>query len=150
MKKATIGVLKVKEMKKNIIGYTQGAFDMFHVGHLNLIRNAKKQCDYLTVGVNSDELIETYKKKRAVVPVAERIEIIRAIKYVDEVILVNDLDKLKIWNDIHFNAVFIGDDWKGSNRWNATERSLAELGAKVIYLPYTTGTTSTLLREKLL
>lgn len=134
---------------KKIIGFTAGAFDMFHVGHLNLIKNAKARCDYLIVGVNTDELITEYKHKKAVVPLDERLQIIEAIKYVDEVIPVDTLDKEKMWKRKKFDVVFIGDDWKGSERWNETEQLMKKYGVEVVYLPYTTGTTSTLLREKL-
>lgn len=137
-------------MNDLVIGYTAGAFDMFHVGHLNLLKNAKAQCDYLNVGVNSDDLVETYKHKKVVVPIEERIEIVEAIQYVDRVFTVDSLDKISVWNKIRFNKIFIGDDWEGSDRWEKTEQELKQLGAHVIYLPYTTGTTSTLLREKLL
>jgi len=134
---------------KKIIGFTAGAFDMFHVGHLNLIKNAKARCDYLIVGVNTDELINSYKNKHAVVPLEERLQIIEAVKYVDEVIPVDTLDKEVMWNRKKFDILFIGDDWKGSERWNATEDEMKKYGVEVVYLPYTTGTTSTLLREKL-
>lgn len=135
---------------KKIIGFTAGAFDMFHVGHLNLIKNAKARCDYLIVGVNTDELIAIYKNKHVVVPLEERMEIVRAIKYVDEVIPVETLDKEIIWKKRRFDKVFIGDDWKGTERWNLTEKIMKRYGVDVVYLPYTTGTTSTLLREKLI
>ena len=135
---------------KKIIGFTAGAFDMFHVGHLNLIKNAKARCDYLIVGVNTDELIASYKNKQAVVPLKERMEIVEAIRYVDEVMAVDSLDKETIWNQKKYDVVFIGDDWKGSLRWNETEQVMKQHGVEVIYLPYTTGTTSTLLREKLI
>lgn len=134
---------------KEIIGFTAGAFDMFHVGHLNLIKNAKARCDYLIVGVNTDDLIAEYKHKKAVVPLDERLQIVEAIKYVDEVIPIETLDKEVIWKRKKFDVVFIGDDWKGSVRWNETEQAMKKYGVEVIYLPYTTGTTSTLLREKL-
>lgn len=136
-------------MMKKIIGFTAGAFDMFHVGHLNLIKNAKARCDYLIVGVNTDELISSYKNKSVVVPLEERLQIVEAIKYVDEVISVDTLDKEVIWKRKKFDCLFIGDDWKGSERWNATEDIMKTHGVEVVYLPYTTGTTSTLLREKL-
>ncbi|MBS6642250.1 MAG: adenylyltransferase/cytidyltransferase family protein [Clostridiaceae bacterium] len=136
-------------MQKRKIGFTAGAFDMFHVGHLNLLENAKKLCDYLIVGVNSDELITVYKNKKAVVPLEERMRIVNAIRYVDEVISVNTLDKVEILKDKNFDVVFIGSDWKGTERWNRTEEALAKYNVEVIYLPYTTGTTSSLLREKL-
>lgn len=122
---------------------------MFHVGHLNLIKNAKARCDYLIVGVNTDELISNYKNKHAVVPLEERLQIVEAIKYVDEVIPVDTLDKEAMWNRKQFDFLFIGDDWKGSERWKATEVTMKKHGVEVVYLPYTTGTTSTLLREKL-
>lgn len=134
---------------KKIIGFTAGAFDMFHVGHLNLIKNAKARCDYLIVGVNTDELIADYKHKKAVVPLEERLQIVEAIKYVDEVIPVDTLDKEQMWQRKKFDVVFIGDDWKGSARWNETEQIMKEHKVEVIYLPYTRGTTSTILREKL-
>lgn len=122
---------------------------MFHVGHLNLIKNAKARCDYLIVGVNTDELISSYKNKKVVVPLEERLQILEAIKYVDEVIPVNTLDKEVMWECKKFDFLFIGDDWKGSKRWNETEIQMKKHGVEVVYLPYTTGTTSTLLREKL-
>lgn len=137
-------------MSKKIIGFTAGAFDMFHIGHLNLLRNARARCDYLIVGVNSDELVSSYKNKKVVIPLEERMEIVKALRYADEVIALDTLDKEAIWLQIKFDIVFIGDDWKGSDRWNKTEAVLKRHGVRVDYLPYTTGTTSTLLREKLL
>ena len=131
------------------IGYTQGTFDMFHIGHLNLIRNAKKHCDYLIVGVNADDLVESYKNKRPIVPLEERAEIVRAIRYVDEVIVTTTLDKKQVWEKVHFNEIYIGDDWKGNARWEKTGKEMEELGAKLVFLPYTKDTSSTMLREKL-
>ncbi len=132
-----------------VIGYTQGTYDMFHIGHLNLIKNAKRRCDYLIVGVNTDELVQSYKNKKPIVPLAERAEIVRAIKYVDEVIVTDTLDKKEVWDRIRFDEIYIGDDWKGNARWEQTGRELAELGAKLVFLPYTKETSSTMLREKL-
>lgn len=132
-----------------IIGYTQGTYDMFHVGHLNLIRNARQGCDYLIVGVNTDELIQTYKKKVAIVPLDERMAIVSSLKYVDEVIPCDTLDKKETCKKYHINKIFIGDDWRGSERWKQTEEELAPYGVEVVYLPYTQNTSSTLLREKL-
>ena len=129
-----------------VIGYTQGTYDMFHIGHLNLIKNAKRRCDYLIVGVNTDELVESYKNKRPIIPLEERVEIVRAIKYV---IITNTLDKKVIWDKIRFDEIYIGDDWKGNERWERTGREMAALGAKLVYLPYTKDTSSTMLREKL-
>ncbi|MDR0221601.1 MAG: adenylyltransferase/cytidyltransferase family protein [Lachnospiraceae bacterium] len=135
-------------MKK--IGFTSGVFDMFHIGHLNLINNAKKQCDYLIVGVNSDELMQSYKEKYPVIPFAERIAIVAALRNVDETIRVDTLDKESIWQIKPFDLLFIGDDWKGTPRWNETERVMLTHNVKTIYLPYTGNTNSTLLREKLI
>ena len=132
-----------------IIGYTQGTFDMFHIGHLNLIRNAKRHCDYLIVGVHKDELVESYKNKRPIIPLEERVEIVRAIRYVDEVIATDTLDKTKIWEKVHFDEIYIGDDWKGNERWEKTGKEMEQLGAKLVFLPYTKDTSSTMLREKL-
>lgn len=132
-----------------IIGYTQGTYDMFHIGHLNLIRNAKRHCDYLIVGVNRDDLVENYKNKRPIVPENERLEIVRAIEFVDEAILVDTLDKKAIWDVLQFDEIYIGDDWKGNARWEETGKILDQLGAKLVYLPYTKDTSSTMLREKL-
>ena len=134
---------------EKVIGYTQGTFDMFHIGHLNLIKNAKRHCDYLVVGVNSDDLVESYKNKRPIIPLDERVEIMRAIKYVDEVIVTNTLDKKEIWEKVRFNEIYIGDDWKGNERWEKTGKEREQLGAKLVFLPYTKDTSSTMLREKL-
>ena len=134
---------------EKVIGYTQGTFDMFHIGHLNLIKNAKRHCDYLVVGVNSDDLVESYKNKRPIIPLDERVEIMRAIKYVDEVIVTNTLDKKEIWEKVRFNEIYIGDDWKGNERWEKTGQETEQLGAKLVFLPYTKDTSSTMLREKL-
>ena len=134
---------------RKIIGYTQGTYDMFHIGHLNLIKNAKKYCDYLIVGVNTDELVKEYKDKSPIVPLEERAEIVRAIKYVDEVVITDTLDKKKMWEQIRFDEIYIGDDWKGKTRWEQTEKEMKNLGVKLMFLPYTKDTSSTMLREKL-
>lgn len=135
-------------MKKYKIGYTQGTFDMFHMGHLNLLRNAKKQCEKLIVGVNSDSLVEKYKHKKTVINEQERIEILKELRCVDDVIMCDTLDKVPICKEIQFDAIFIGDDWKGNPRWIKTEQDLAPFGATVVYLKYTNGISSSLLRTK--
>lgn len=135
---------------KKIIGFTAGTFDMFHIGHLNLIKNAKARCDFLIVGVNSDELVKEYKNKSAIVCLAERMEIVRSLKYVDEVIRIDSLDKKISWNMKHYDILFIGNDWKGNPRWEATEEEMMQFGVRTVFLPYTSGTTSTILREKLI
>ena len=130
------------------IGYTTGVYDLFHIGHLNLLRKAKEQCDYLIVGVSTDDLVE-YKGKRSVIPFEERKEIVKAIRYVDEVVTQADMDKLSAWHKYHFNVMFVGDDWKGTEKWNRIEQELKDVGAKVVYFPYTKGTSSTLINETL-
>lgn len=127
-----------------IIGYTAGVYDLFHIGHLNLLKNAKKHCDKLIVGVTADELV-MYKGKKPVIPLEERIEIVKAIKFVDEVCIQDDLNKLKAWDKFHYNILFVGDDWKGTKTWINYEQELSKRNSKVIYLPYTKGTSSTLL-----
>ncbi len=131
-----------------IIGYTTGVYDLFHIGHLNLLRKAKEQCDYLIVGVSTDELVG-YKGKRSVIPFEERKAIVGAIKYVDEVVTQENMNKMEAWEKYHFNVMFVGDDWKGTDKWNKIEAELAEVGAKVVYFPYTKGTSSTLINETL-
>ena len=128
------------------IGYTQGGYDMFHVGHLNLLQNAKKQCDRLIVGVNSDRLVMEYKHKKPVISEENRLRIVENIKAVDEAVIVDTLDKLSAYRQLGFDAVFIGDDWKGNARWAQTEKDLAPYGAQVVYLPHTPDISSTGLR----
>lgn len=136
----------MKKRKPYRIGYTQGVYDMFHVGHLRLINHAKEQCNYLIVGVNSDELVQSYKNKLPVIPQEERAEIVRNIKAVDECVIVSTLDKLETLQDFRFDAVFIGDDWKGDPRWEQTEADLKQYHVDVVYLPHTDGISSTQLR----
>jgi len=128
------------------IGYTQGVYDMFHIGHLNLINMAKEQCNYLIVGVNSDELVRAYKKKETVIKEQERAEIVRNLKAVDECIIVDTLDKLTLCQQLSFDAIFIGDDWYGNPRWMQTKEDLAKIGVDVVFLPHTDGVSSTILR----
>ncbi len=132
-----------------IIGYTSGVYDLFHVGHLNLLRNAKGMCDKLIVGVSTDELV-AYKNKKSVIPFSERMEIIRSIRYVDSVIAQGDMDKFAMWEKIKFDVLFVGDDWYKTEKWELIERQLKEVGVKLIYFPYTQGTSSTLVNEVLL
>lgn len=130
------------------IGYTQGVFDMFHIGHLNLINRAKEQCEKLIVGVNSDALVKEYKCKTPVVFEAERRLIVENIKAVDQAVIVHSLDKLKMLEKFGFDAVFIGDDWKGNPRWEQTRIDLEPYGVDVIFLPHTKGVSSTVLRPE--
>lgn len=135
-------------MRKYKIGYTQGTYDMFHIGHLNLLRQAKALCETLIVGINSDELVQRYKNKTPVVNEHDRMEIVKEMKCVDDVMLCNTLKKTEMWEKIHFDAIFIGSDWKGNERWNQTELDLAPLGAVVVYLKHTDGISSSLLRTR--
>lgn len=131
-----------------IIGYTTGVFDLFHVGHLNILRRAKEQCDYLIVGVTVDELV-SYKGKQAWIPYEERAAIVGAIRYVDKVVPQTTMNKMEAWEQYHFNRMFVGDDWKGSDVWNNWEKEFAKLGVDIVYFPYTKQTSSSQLREAL-
>ena len=131
------------------IGYTTGVFDMFHIGHLNLLRNAKALCDQLIVGVSTDEVVEQYKHKRPVVPFQERIEIVRAIKYVDEVVPQINMNKMEAWEKYHFDVLLHGSDWKNSEMYNKLIQEFESIGVDVVFLPHTEGTSSTLLSEVL-
>ena len=134
------------KMKKYKVGYTQGVYDMFHIGHLNLINNAKQYCEYLIVGVNSDALVESYKHKTPVVHEKERQIIVANIKAVDECVIADTLDKEEALEKYHFDAIFIGDDWKGNPRWEKTKVDLGRKGVDVVSLPHTAGISSTGLR----
>ena len=136
----------ISNKKKYKIGYTQGTFDMFHIGHLNLLRNAKKECEYLIVGINTDELVAKYKNKKPVINEENRLDIVKSIKFTDKALLVSTLDKSEIHKQLEFEAIFIGDDWKGNERWKQTEENLKKVGAEVVYLNYTKGVCSTSLR----
>lgn len=130
------------------VGYTTGVFDLFHIGHLTLLKNAKGICDRLIVGVTVDELV-SYKNKKAVIPFAERLEIVRSIEYVDAAIPQYDLDKFEMWRKLRFDVLFVGDDWYQSNQWVDLEEKFDEVGVQVVYFPYTRGTSSTLINETL-
>lgn len=130
------------------IGYTTGVFDLFHVGHLNILRRAKEQCDYLIVGVTVDELV-SYKGKQAFIPYEERAAIVEAIKYVDQVVPQTSMDKMSAWKTYHFNKMFVGDDWKGTDTWNHWEDEFAKVDVEIVYFPYTKQTSSTQLRDAL-
>ena len=134
-------------MKKCKIGYTQGVYDMFHIGHLNLINQAKERCEYLIVGVNSDQLVERYKNKTPVICQEDRRTIVANIKAVDQAVIADTLDKTEMLKQLGFDAVFIGDDWKGSERWQKTEEELSRFGVDVVYLAHTPDISSTALRK---
>ena len=135
-------------MPKTIIGYTSGVYDLFHIGHLNLLKNAKGLCDKLIVGVSTDKLVE-YKHKHPVIPFEESIEIVRSCKFVDAAIPQEELDKYKMWEKLHFDILFVGDDWFNSPSWKEMEEKFNKVGVRVIYFPYTKGTSSTLINQTL-
>lgn len=132
-----------------IIGYTTGVYDMFHIGHLNILKRAKSQCDYLIVGVSTDELVFHEKNKIPIIPFEERCEIVSAIKYVDLVVPQLNKNKKEAWEKFRFNKMFVGSDWKGSPQWNQFEIDFVPLGVEIVYLDHTDGISSTILRDKL-
>lgn len=137
------------EKKIKIIGYTTGVFDMFHIGHLNILRRAKEQCDYLIVGVSTDELVMHDKNKTPIIPFEDRFEIVKSIKYVDEVVPQIDKNKFGAWEKLHFNKMFVGSDWQGTPQWNEFEKQFASVNVEIVYLSHTDGISSSILREKL-
>jgi glycerol-3-phosphate cytidylyltransferase len=138
--------MQISNGSKQIVGYTTGVFDLFHIGHLNIIRNAKSMCDYLIVGVSTDEVVK-YKHKAPVIPFDERVEVIRSLKFVDAVVPQEDMDKLKAWEKLKFDVLFVGDDWHGTPKWQEIERQLNQVGVKIVYFPYTKKTSSTLINQ---
>ena len=131
-----------------IIGYTTGVYDLFHIGHLNLLKNAKGMCDKLVVGVTVDELV-TYKGKRPMIPFEDRIEIVRSCKYVDAAVPQYDMDKLKVCRELGASMLFVGDDWYGTEKCKKYEEEFTDHGIKIIYFPYTKGVSSTKITETL-
>ena len=126
-----------------IVGYTTGVFDMFHIGHLNILKNAKELCDYLIVGVSTDELVQKDKGKTPVIPFSERMEIVSSIRYVDQVVPQPNKDKLTAWKTYQFDKMFVGSDWKGTSQWEQFEDQFKPLGVEIIYIPHTDGISST-------
>ncbi|MFG6394855.1 MAG: adenylyltransferase/cytidyltransferase family protein [Lachnospiraceae bacterium] len=131
-----------------VIGYTCGVYDLFHTGHLNLLKNAKGMCDRLVVGVTVDELVQ-YKDKNPMIPFEDRIEIVRSCKYVDAAIPQYDMDKLAACRKLGASILFVGDDWYGTEKWQEYEREFSREGIKIIYFPYTKGISSTKITEAL-
>lgn len=129
-----------------VIGYTAGVYDLFHVGHVNLLRNAKGLCDRLVVGVTVDELVK-YKGKEAIIPFEDRIEVVRACKYVDVVVPQEDMDKVKMCKKLNASYLFVGDDWYDTDKWKDYEKELEKINCKVVYFPYTKSISSTKIRE---
>lgn len=130
------------------IGYTAGVYDLFHIGHLNLLKNAKGLCDKLIVGVTTDDLV-LYKGKKAVIPFEDRIEIVRSIKFVDAAVPQSDMDKITMCKKVGATILFVGDDWYGTEKWHEYEKECSDAGIKVIYFPYTQGVSSTIITETL-
>lgn len=135
--------------KKYEIGYTTGVFDLFHIGHLNILKKAKEQCEYLIVGISTDEVVKAYKHKNPIICFEERKAIVESIIYVDEVIAQTSMNKMETWEKIHFNVLFHGDDWKDSSLYNQYVEDFKQVGVDVVFLPHTTGTSSTKLSEKI-
>ena len=129
------------------IGYTTGVFDLFHIGHLNILRNAKLECDYLIVGITTDELSLKEKGRTPVIPFSERLTIVESIKYVDSVVPQVNYDKIEAWNTLKFNIMFVGDDWQGTEKWNMLDDKFKKLGVKISYFPYTKQTSSSKIRK---
>ena len=131
------------------IGYAPGAYDLFHVGHLNLLRQARAHCDRLVAGVVADDVLEVTKGRRPIIPLEERMEIVRHISFVDEVVAEVQPDKLVTWQSVRFDVIFKGDDWRGTPKGERLERDFESVGVEVVYFPYTVHTSSTALRRAL-
>ena len=130
------------------IGYTAGVYDLFHIGHLNLLKNAKGMFDKLIVCVTTDDLV-TYKGKHAMIPFEDRIEIVRSIKYVDAAVPQSNMDKLTMCKKLGATVLFVGDDWYGTDKWQQYEKEFNEAGIRIVYFPYTKGVSSTLISKTL-
>ena len=137
------------EQKKYKIGYTTGVFDMFHIGHLNILKSAKEQCEYLIVGVTTDELCMERKNKLPIICEKDRIAVVSAIRYVDMVVKQESMDKLEAVKKLNADVVFVGSDWKGTDAWNKYEKDFSAVGCSVVYLEHTDGISSSILRERL-
>ena len=133
---------------KPVIGFTSGVFDLFHIGHVNMLRNASALCDKLIVGVSTDELV-AYKGKSPVIPFAERMEVVRSVSYVDAVVPQDSMDKFILWEKLKYDVMFVGDDWFESDKWQAYDEEFKKVGVKIVYFPYTLGTSSTLINNTL-
>ena len=136
--------------KKYKIGYTDGVYDLFHIGHVNMIQTAKGHCEYLIVGVHGDDVVEGYKNHKPIINENDRKRIIESVKGVDRAEINRFRDKLKLWELYHFDVIFIGDDWKGTERWNNFEKVLAEINVDVVYVPYTQGISTTDIKKRIL
>jgi glycerol-3-phosphate cytidylyltransferase len=136
--------------KKPIIGYTTGVFDLFHIGHLNILEKAKNKCDYLIVGVTDPETVFQYKGRYPIVSLEDRVSIIKAIKLVDKVVIQKSMNKIEAWNDYRFDILFHGNDWKGSSMYKEIENKLKSKGVKFEYFEYTNKTSTTIIKNKII
>ena len=132
-----------------IIGYTTGVYDLFHIGHLNILKRAREECDHLIVGVTVDDLVSAHKNKKPIVPYEERIEILKAIRWVDEVVPQASMDKVAAWRSHRFHKMFVGDDWKGTELWIELEKKFKKYDVEIVYFSYTAHTSSTRLSAAL-
>ncbi len=139
----------MRQMKKYKVGYTTGVFDMFHIGHLNILKRAKEQCELLIVGVSTDEVVRQYKHKTPLIPFEQRCEIVNAIRYVDKVVPQTSMDKMQAYEELKFDALFHGNDWQNSDMYNEIIKEFAAIGVDVVFLPHTDGISSTMLCEKM-
>jgi len=131
------------------IGYAPGIYDLFHIGHLNIFREARQFCDHLIVGVLSDEMAQRTKGIVPVIPLEERLDIVSAIRFVDEAVVEDVPHKLEMWERLKFDVIIKGDDWRGTDKGDKLESDFAKVGVDVAYLPYTPRTSSTVLRQVL-
>ena len=136
-------------MKKYKVGYTTGVFDMFHIGHLNIIERAKELCEYLIVGISTDDLVRDYKHKNPIIPYEDRARIVSSIKYVDRVVAQTSMDKREAWEKLHYDVMFHGDDWKNTDMYNEEIRKLREVGVDVVFLKHTDGISTTDILNKI-
>src|SRR3989344_3458303 len=134
-------------MSGKVIAYTAGVFDLFHIGHVNLLRNAKSVCDYLIVAVSTDEHVKNYKNKTPVIPYEHRIEVIKSCKYADAIIPQDNGDRMDAWRKLKFDIMIVGDDWYDTEKWHEYERQLKEVGVRIIYFPYTKNISSTMINK---
>ena len=136
-------------MENKKVGYIVGAFDLFHVGHVNILRNAKSMCDYLIVGLSTDEWVKNYKNQTVIIPFGQRKEMLMSCKFVDSVVSQEDFDDFKMWEKLNFDIIFVGDDWKESERFKELEKKFKAVNVKIVYFPYTKDVSTTTIKEKI-
>lgn len=139
--------METNRVRNGVVGYVPGAWDMFHIGHLNILKRARENCDWLVAGVVTDETLFGMKGKYPIIPFDERLAIVGSIGIVDEAVVDRSASKVEVWHDVHFDVLFKGDDWRSTAKGERLERELATVGARVQYFPYTLQTSSTELRR---